>query len=78
MAAFHHQRTFAPPFGGSLNERPITASAARKRPFRYPPNPDIQGRHASDFCIKRSYDFRGSEPDADLVNLHHVGFTTRF
>ncbi len=51
---------------------------AKKQSVRFPPNPDIQGRHASDFCIKRSYDFRGSEPDADLVNLHHVGFTTRF
>ena len=34
---------------------------------RNPPNPDIQGRHASDFCIKRCYNFRGFEPDADLV-----------
>ncbi len=37
----------------------------------FPPNPDIQGRHASDLCIKRCYDFRGFEPDADLVILHH-------
>jgi hypothetical protein len=40
---------------------------ARKRTDGSPPNPDIQGRHASDFCIKRCYDFRGFEPDADLV-----------
>jgi hypothetical protein len=37
--------------------------------IRCPSNPDIYGRQASDFCIKRCHDFRSFEPDANLVNF---------
>jgi len=48
---------------------PLVTAFDDRSNVRFPPNPDIQGRNASDFCIKRCYDSRGFEPDADLVNF---------
>jgi len=51
----------------SSYERPLSSALSESGPSPNLPNPDIHGRHASDFCIKRWHDFRGFEPDADLV-----------
>jgi hypothetical protein len=56
-------------FRGRPPRRTFGYLASLKRTVCSPPNPDIQGRGASDFCIKRCYDFRGFEPDADLVSF---------